>query len=202
MGWRVVGDLPVRIRVRRPARFALGLRSLRAPARGPGSQPPVDALPAAEVLASDEGLKKLVGASFRPPARLSTAHTADTLTWRYGLAPALDYRAIGDTERGLAIFRVRPRGDLWEATVAEILTPDEDPDKTRELLRDVGRAARVDHVTCLLPEGSAAWAGSRRAGFVRSPLGMTLTARPLKESVIDPLEMGSWALTLGDVEVF
>jgi len=202
MGWRAVGNLPVRLRVQRPVRFAVGLRSLRTSSGPVRSRPSVDALPAADALADVAGLGELVRSSSRQTGRLSTAHTSASLMWRYAKAPALDYRVVGDRQRGFAIFRVRPRGALWETTVAEILIPDANPARAKELLLEVGRAARVDHVTCMIPEGSAALTGSRRARFVRSPIGMTLTARPLRSSPIDPLEKRSWALTLGDVEVF
>ena len=202
MGWQVVGDLPVRVRVRRPLRFALGLRTIRTPGTTPVEAPDVNAVPAAEALANEEALAGLLQASSGRSGGFATAHTSDTLTWRYGRAPLLDYRAVGDVRRGLAIFRVRARGALWEASVAEVIVPNEDPRRARELLREVGRAARVDHITCLAPASSAASVAARRAGFVRSPLSMTLTARPLRKSRVDPLDGRSWALTLGDVEVF
>ena len=201
MGWRVVGDLPVRVRVRRPARFVRGLRDLRRGAIAVGTEPRIDAPTAAESFTDEVALTNLIQ-STRHSKLLSTAHTAETLMWRYGRAPQLDYRAVGDMHSGLAIFRVRPRGPLWEATIAEILVPDDDPGAIKGLLRRVMGAASVDHLTCLLPPGKSAARSAVRGGFFRSPLGMTLTARPLRHSSVDPLDMNSWALALGDLEVF
>ncbi|HXF72015.1 MAG TPA: GNAT family N-acetyltransferase, partial [Actinomycetota bacterium] len=119
MGWRVVGRVPVRIRVRRPVRFVRGVRGL-GPGRkpGPAPSPPSWAPSAAEVLGAirDPSALEVPHGSGE---RLATPRSLPYLRWRYGEAPGLGYRAVveGDPERpdGLAIFRVRPRGSLWEA---------------------------------------------------------------------------------------
>jgi GNAT superfamily N-acetyltransferase len=201
MGWRVAGDLPIAIKVRRPLRFARGARNLRESTSSPRPAPEVNAPRASEALASVTDLEGLLAAARGPVHRLSTAHSADTLAWRYARSPQLDYRIVGGNE-GLAILRVRPRGPLWEATVAEVLVPHGDAAEARSLLKAAARSADVDHMTCLLPPGSAALKGARRTGFLRSPTGMTLTANPLQPSSPNPLDMDSWALSLGDVEVF
>jgi GNAT superfamily N-acetyltransferase len=201
MGWRVAGELPISVRVRRPMRFVRGIRGLRATTSGGEGGPVVNAARFSELALADGELEALLRSTGRADERLTTAHTAASLRWRYGQSPHLDYRAVGDAD-GLVIFRVRSRGSLWEATVAEVLVGERDAVAARSLLRDAARSAGVDHMTCLLPSGSAALKGARRAGFVRSPIGMTLTARPLQGSSPDPLDMRSWALSLGDVEVF
>lgn len=201
MGWRVVGELPISVKVRRPVRFARGFRSLRATTPGSAAVPVIDAAGFSELAISDGELETLLRASRGTDNRLTTAHSAASLRWRYGRSPHLDYRAVGGAD-GLVIFRVRSRGPLWEATVAEVLVGEDDAGAARSLLRDAARSADVDHMTCLLPSGSAALKGARRTGFVRSPIGMTLTARPLQAGSPDPLNMRSWALSLGDVEVF
>ncbi len=71
------------------------------------------------------------------------------------------------------------------------------------LLRAAGRSARVDHLTCSFPAPSAASHAARRAMFVRVPGGMTLVVNTLGHDLDpDPLDMASWALSLGDLEVF
>ncbi|MGH2793466.1 MAG: GNAT family N-acetyltransferase, partial [Actinomycetota bacterium] len=129
------------------------------------------------------------------------------LAWRYGDAPLLDYRAVTDSEggrvRGLAIFRVRPRGGLWESTLSEMIVPDGDAATARRLLRRVRRASAVDHIACHFAPGATAHAAVKRAGFLTAPRGMTFVVNPLHEGVVpDPHELGSWALSIGDLEVF
>ncbi len=138
---------------------------------------------------------------------ITTPRDPAYLRWRYGAAPLLDYRAVasgaGDDVDGLAIFRVRPRGSLIEATVAETLVLDGDRRTARRLLRRVATAAPIDHVTCSFPPSSPQDAAARRAGFLRVPGGMTLVVNTLgHELTPDPLDLRSWALSLGDLEVF
>ena len=201
MGWREVGRVPVAVRVRRPLRLLRG----RRPGADPGRPPPVAAPPAAAVL---ERGQEVAGLLWREPAPagLATARDLGYLRWRYGAAPLLGYRAVTEERdgglAGLAIFRVRPRGGLWEATVAEVLAGG-DPATARRLLRRVARAAPVDHLTLSAPAGSAAARAAARAGFLPSVAGISLVANPLAAGVRpDPFTRGSWSLTLGDLEVF
>jgi Acetyltransferase (GNAT) domain len=201
MGWREVGRVPVSVRVRRPLRL---LRGLRSPAE-PGPAPPVPAVPAAQVLGRGEEVARLLE---REPAtpRLATPRDLAYLRWRYGAAPLLGYRAVAEERggelAGVAIFRVRPRGRLWESTVAEVLAGGDDRTAAR-LLRRVARAAPVDHLTFHASAGSALARAAARSGFVRSPAGIGLVVNPLREGIHpDPTRLGAWALTLGDLEVF
>jgi GNAT superfamily N-acetyltransferase len=201
MGWRRVMEVPIRVRVRRPLRFArlVGTRDQDGQRGGP---PRVSALSAAELLIDDAALAPLLCAP--PDGRLATDRSPQYLRWRYGDAPILDYRAVsvGHKPEGIALFRVRPRGRLWETTVAEILVAPGDVGSARRVLAAAARAARVDHVTCSLPAGSEGLAAARRAGFLPSPEGMTLVANPLRPARVDPLDPASWSLSLGDLEVF
>lgn len=205
MGWKRVGQVPIQVRVRHPLAFARGARHL-AETPTSGTAPEVDALPAAEVLSnvSDEEIRRLLG---RPtPGRLATDRSPGYLRWRYADAPVLDYRAVtvrdGASTAGLAVFRVRPRGPLWETTIAEVLAAPGDADAARRVLRSAVRAAGVDHVTCSPSRASGGLVAARRVGFLPSPEGLTLVANPLRDVPIDPLTLDSWSLTLGDLEVF
>jgi GNAT superfamily N-acetyltransferase len=199
LGWSEVGQVPVAIRVRRPVRFALGLR--RPTGRLP-AMPAVTAEPAASVLRHGDDIENLL-AEVRPDERrLHTPKDLRYLRWRYGAAPLLGYAGVVEEEagrlRGLAIFRVRPRGALWESTIAEVLVPDGDRRTTRRLLRKVADAAAVDHLTLRAPGGSAT-----AAGFLPTPGGISLVVKPLADLVEpDPAVLGAWELSLGDLEVF
>jgi GNAT superfamily N-acetyltransferase len=202
MGWRPVDSVPVRVQVRRPVRFARRARSLRRHIQASPGRPPSNTAPlASEALHDAERLAGLLGRLETFPGRLSTPRTVDYLRWRYGAAPLLDYRAVGDGD-ALAIFRVRPRGSLWEATVAELLFRAGERSDARRLLRQVGRSAGVDHITLSFPAGFDADRALRLSAF-RAPGGITLVTNPLAPDLApDPTRLSSWALTLGDLEVF
>ena len=161
MGWQVVGRVPIRIRVLRPIRFAIRARSWRSTASSARS-PPVGAAPAAHLL--DERIDGLL-ANSEPARGIATPRDGSYLRWRYGAAPLLDYRALTTGDRGhvdgLAIFRVRPRGTLAEATVSETIVRPGGRRAADRLLRSVGRR-----------RGSTTWpAASRRGHLPTRPPG-------------------------------
>jgi GNAT superfamily N-acetyltransferase len=203
MGWSVVGRVPILVRLRRPLSF-VG-RSLQP---HPGPPPyPVLGDPATEVLSDRRAVTVLLEQIEESGDRLFTPRTGEYLRWRYGAAPLLGYRAVAIRTNGgldgLCIFRVRPRGGTWETTVSELLVRTGDVSGAARLLRSVARASGSDHLTCAFPAGSTAARGSRRAGYLRAPRGITLVANPLLEGISpDPTQMRSWALSLGDLEVF
>jgi hypothetical protein len=204
MGWRSVGRVPVLIRLRRPLRVAGQRRFVADIDRH--SKPPVDAPAAREILASEE-VDDLLRHSESHAPRLTTLRDRKFLQWRYGDAPALDYRALRAGSDGridaLAIFRVRPRGGLWETTVSELILRPGATSVGRGLLRRVVKAAPVDHLIASFPRRSAAARAALAKGFVRLPGGPILVANVLRQPLdVDPLRTSTWALSLGDVEVF
>lgn len=205
MGWEIVGRVPVRVRVRRPVRFGRHVRSLGAQAAPDRPAPAVDAEPVAAAI-EDPGLPDLLASTVAGP-RLATTRDLGYLRWRYAAPPGLEYRAVrvGRAGRlqGLGIFRVRPRGPLWEATIVEVITGPADASAVRRVLRSIARSAAVDHLTCHFPGGSAAARASRAAGYLPAPGGVTFVVNRLREDLLpDPRTLDAWALTLGDLEVF
>jgi GNAT superfamily N-acetyltransferase len=197
MGWREVGRVPVAVRVRRPLRFV---------SRRPAAAPPAHAEPAAAVLDDGDQVAALLAREPAAPSRLSTPRDVAYLRWRYGAAPLLGYRAVverrGGELAGLAVFRVRPRGRLWESTVVEVLAGG-DRRVAGRLLRRVAAAAPVDHLTVHAAAGSPPARAALRSGFLPSPAGIRLVANPLRPDLLpDPTDLGAWALSLGDLEVF
>lgn len=206
MGWSRVGAVPIRVRVRRPIRFAHHVRSQRSPREEAGPIVPISASPASTALPPPDALSRLLERGDAHPGRIATARTPEYLRWRYASAPLLGYRAIVDGRPeepdGLALFRVRKRGRLWETTISELLVRAGDRATARRLLRAVSHAAAVDHVTLSFPSGSTAALASR-FGSIHAPGGMTLVANPLANDLSpSPTELSSWALSLGDLEVF
>lgn len=208
LGWSVVGKIRPRVRVRRPLKVIRGLRSLRdLDTGGLDAAPPVEAEPASQLLLDENGLAELLTGGRAEQVGLHTARDVAYLRWRYGAAPLLDYRGIriegGGTLRGLALFRVRPRGTLWEAAVAELIVRPGDVWTASRLLREVLRSASVDHVTCRFPSGTTAAAAASKGAFLPAPGGATFVVNALRDEVRpDPTRIGAWGLTLGDLEVF
>lgn len=206
MGWRSVGRVDVDLRIRRPLRVLRALRHLESTARPSNARPESDA-EAAAVALLDSGVAPLVASAGTPGARLITDRSVAFLGWRYAAAPGLDYRAVRESEdgqlRGVAFFRIRPRGPLWETTIADVIVPPGDWRTARRLLRRVVRAAPVDHVSCRPARGTASGRAARAAGFVRWGKGPVLTVKTLGHVRADPAARPTWdAIGLGDLEVF
>ncbi len=210
MGWRTVGRFPVAIRIRRPLPVIRHARRMRSSVDAPPPARPVprvDADTAAEALA-DRDLPALLGETAGgSPAQLATPLDAAFLDWRYGAPALLDYRGmrehIGGVLAGIALFRLRQRGRLWESTVADVIVRPGDVRTAGRLLRRVAGSAAVDHVACSFPPESEPARAARASGFLRSPGGPTLTAKAMRGDLRpDPYERRSWALCLGDLEVF
>ena len=208
MGWRTVGRVPVWIRVRRPVAFARGLRTIHRPNEPAGdSGPEVEAPPAMELFKRPQELATFLERVSVSDDRIATPQDLDYLTWRYGRAPLLGYRAItedgGGGLTGIAIFRVRPRGALWETTLADIIVRPGDRRTARRLIGRVVAASRVHHVTCIFPTGSTQLAAARARGFLRWRRGEVLVVNALNPD-LGPVATrpDSWSLSLGTLEVF
>ena len=207
MGWEVVGTIPVSVRVHRPLKFAKRITSFRDVA-GSAADVTVEASAAMDVINSSSDVPDLLAEmSAGRDDRISTDRSLEYLRWRYCAAPALDYRAVREPTAGpllgLGVFRVRTRGALVESTVADLLVRPGDRRTARKLLRSIAAAAPVDHMTCHFPPGSAASSAAARSGFIRTRRGILLTVNKLRPRILpDPASLSSWALSLGDVEVF
>jgi hypothetical protein len=207
MGWRPVGKVPVSVRVLRPVRVIRRLPHVSGPEQPDTASPVGRAVPVAEVLPDVDGVARLLRTAKSSSARLVTPRTLEYFRWRYGDIPGLGYRAIRLLDRGrlrgLAIFRVRPRGRLWEATVSEVITGPGDWRAARRLLQGVGQSTPVDHVAFHVSPGSTAARAAPLAGFVRVPIGITFVVNVMRQrGDIDPYDLRSWDLSLGDLEVF
>jgi predicted N-acetyltransferase YhbS len=155
---------------------------------------------AAAVLADESMLRAVLGRAGAGPDRIETARSTEFLRWRYGRPGA--YRALVAEDRdgrpALAIFQTQRRGLLRTAHVVELLVARDDVKLARRLTRGVRRAANADFVAC-------AFASPRTAlhcGFVPAPGAAMIAANPLRDGLQpDPTLPGSWALSLGDLEL-
>jgi Acetyltransferase (GNAT) domain len=194
MGWLPVGKVPVAVRPRSPRSL---LRTARArTAADKWSLATGGGEPAADVLSDGAGVDALLDSL--PPVRqgVATRRSPSYLAWRYGFGP-LHYRVVlagADVTDGLAVFRLRRRGEALEAAVCELLVPGGDAAARRHLLAQVGRLSGADHALVVADH-------RRRSGAVPVPgLGPQLVWRDVCRSGPPPLP--SWRLTLGDVELF
>ncbi len=201
LGWAPVGQLAIHVRVRRPLPLLRDVRHRAVTDIPRRARPAVRADPVGTVVAGLD-LEGLLA----PPTTghgLVTDRSAEFFRWRYAAAPHLDYRAVGDADTGVAVFRVRPRGRLWETTIAEVLPRPDRPRATGRLLRQVLHAADTDHVTLHPTRGTALRRVAPARGFVRSPAGLLLVRRFVDEPLPAPVDdVRNWMLSLGDVEVF
>jgi hypothetical protein len=203
LGWRRLGRVPVHVRIKDPRGFLRARASQSR--RAPSNLPSIDAEPVGAYM--DELAHSTLLEQAAVGRRIGTDRSLGYLRWRYVDAPGLDYRAVAEFAsgrlEGLGVFRVRPRGAAWEATVTELIVRPGDARAARRVLRAIGRVAHVDHLTCHFPSGTTAARAAVACGYVRSPRGITFVVNPLDHSIDpDPTELSSWALTLGDLEVF
>jgi GNAT superfamily N-acetyltransferase len=193
LGWREVGRIGVAAKVG---------RILRTRSDEP---PPIDAMSARQVLA-DARLPDLLAHAEVDGSRLETRRDLAFLEWRYGAGP-LDYRAVlhevsGDL-RGVAFVRVRARGRWWQTSVPDVVVESGDRSAARRLLRSASACAPTDLAVTRLPSGSTASQAAAGQGFVRLPGGIRFVVNAVRDDVVpDPTALRSWALRLGDVEVF
>ncbi|CAB4943656.1 unannotated protein [freshwater metagenome] len=191
MGWRVVGQPQVFFRPR-SATAALKMLRSRTPAER-WSSPSNLGAPAAEILSDARGLQALLD-SLPRVAALRTRHTAETLEWRFG-SELLSYRIVtvgGGVEDGIAVVRVRQRGDAREAALCEVIAPDDNAKARKALVKTVTKQVDADYVLSL---------GVNRDGLLPLPRqGPILTWRGVTETEIPALNR--WVLTLGDIELF
>jgi hypothetical protein len=127
----------------------------------------------------------------------ATRRTPEWLAWRYG-NPSLGYRVVTEgaaAADGLAVFRHRRRGRAVESVLCEVLVPGGDRALARRLVRGVAKLPGADYVLRIDARRVT------RDGFVRLPgEGPVLACRPLDRRPVP--QLGSWALTMGDVELF
>lgn len=191
MGWRLVDRLPVWARPR-SLLTAPKLAGARVPAEK-WSLPATSGQPAPEVLEDDAAVARLL-ATLPAPSATTTNRTPAFLRWRYGF-PALHYRAVlagASVQEGMAIYRLRRRGSAVEAAVCDILAPDADERVARLLMRRIVRQSGADYAVRLSGHGP-------RAAWLPVPgQGPTFVWR----HVVDTEPPPSWALVLGDIELF
>jgi len=190
MGWHEVGRVPFTISLRRLRSIPRVARSMRPAVKW--SEPTAVGLAAPDALQDSIPAKELLASLPRPGAgTLRTSRTPEYLAWRYGFGP-LAYRVVlrgTELQDGFGVFRLRRRGTIREATVCELLVPENNRKARAELFRRVRRSVDADVVVKVAD------------GLSRVPgQGPMLTARSL--GAIEVPARKGWNLSLGDVELF
>lgn len=183
MGWSVVGKLPVAVMARTP----LTLRHVRK-ARQPAarwSEPCTAFEPAVEAI------ERIVSSDSTSvaPTRWATNRTMPFLRWRYGLED-LHYRGV-DIGDAVVVFRVRQRGPLREALIADVVGQTERRPRLGSVVRSILRSTRAD---------VAVISGRHHPRTALPIAGPQLTWRPVVDQRLPTLEELSFCG--GDMELF
>jgi len=203
MGWRIVGPVPVGVRIVRPVAMLLSRRArLRLEPKEAGF------VPAGEITRRADTLE-LVRAALAGEPRLHTDRMDRYLTWRYAVIPGIQYFAAREGavgEGALIVFRLRQRGRYREATVSELLLGPGAASR-RAAVRLLRRVVALGphYVSAVSMPGSPERDAFRRAGFLPLPARRpVLTTRRLAGhgAAPDPGQLRHWRVSIGDLELF
>lgn len=196
MGWRVVGRVPLFLRIHRVLRVAGTFAGRGVRPRSPLGltsevEPPIERFGAEESLVDDD-------------MRLTTRRDVEYLRWRYVAAPGLDFRfavsSRGDPCGGYAVYRVHERLGRRTAIVLETVGP-QDVRFQRCLLSDVAKESGADVVSLSALERAPTVDAARRSGFLKVRRGMFLAVR-VPDDGSPGRSFDDWCLSLGDLESF
>lgn len=204
MGWQAVGRISLWVRPR--------LRGVLHAITSKNTRSRSELSPVGTDIGVDAGVLRGIDFSTlrtiqETERRYHTRMDAGYLEWRYLRCRGVRYcLASVDPERALVAFRVRQRGPFRELTVCDVLA-----ERTlggaraaRATIMRIARDTMPDYVACAghaVPFESGIIAA---AGFVPAPAsGPVLTVRPLRlDGLPDPRYGGSWAMSIGDLELF
>ena len=183
MGWSVVGKVPVGVIARSPLALRHVRQARQAAARW--SEPCTEFEPAVEAI------ERIVGNDNAPvdPTRWATNRTMPFLQWRYGLDD-LQYRGV-DVGNAVVVFRVRRRGPLREALIADVVGRAERPVRLGSVVRRILRSTRAD---------VAVISGRHRPRSALPIAGPRLTWRAISDQRIPTIQ--DLSLCGGDMELF
>lgn len=206
MGWEDVGRLPLRVRLRRPARLVRALRRRHRWDPADSSSTPEGLRPVRELL-EEPGLPALLAGWAEGERRLHTPRTLEYLRWRYQQAPGPAYGALWHLEGAsgaVVVARSRRRRGLRELTLSELLVSDDFGGRKagRELLERLGALPGMDYLAAAAVPSGAEREVLRGRGWLPVPRGPRLIVRPLRPVRPEPLVLASWRLSVGDLELF
>ena len=135
--------------------------------------------------------------SDRDPLGLRTPRTAAYLHWRFGSHPTARYFKV-EQDDAVAVVRPNTRNGRRELVLADLFG-----DRVGAAIRRVARQSRSAYLATWFSPISPERKVAVRNGLLPVP-GMsplTLMARPLRSLDVDVLDMSSWDLAVGDLEL-
>ena len=198
MGWKALGKLPVRLKIRRPLHLAKQKLSSTVQTN---YKPIIDygnysVKGALDKLEENNWLDKI-----RLPNLLQTPHTLNFLRWRYEWCPIQDYAAI--SENGfLMIFYIRDHNFGRELRLNSLFIQNENKYKPKELSK-LCQNLDIDFISTAPAKTPSARIWLRRNLFLPSlKIGPILTFRSLSLPSETLPELNSFAYQIGDLELF
>jgi N-acetylglutamate synthase-like GNAT family acetyltransferase len=198
MGWREAGRLPVRVSVRRPVAILRGIilkRSGEDNYSSIGSQLSWMNNPSLENLL--EKHRQRFNGSF------TTAHSANSLKWRYQDVPVADYFVEGLESKGnldaLFFYRLKQGRFGKEFRITDYFSSSEDADRSiKPIVADIAKKHEVDFVTI---EGLTG--ASILPGLNFSRKGPIVTVRRVTALEDESMKQFThWRPSVGDLELF
>ncbi len=214
MGWSIVSEWPMYLRVLHPARFLLKATLNRKSAAA--ILPPWNRFFKKGIL-SWSSFRALYGNDVdkivdrwengRTRTGYRTKRTLSYIDWRYGHHPSVTYGVFPvEDAKGLAAFAtLRPniRYGAREIVLTELFLREADTGLAWQLMKGLTKNLKADYIIGHFSEGSYEKMMLKHSHFYRMPWrGMTYTVRILNDSSPDPRKAATWDLTLGDLEIF
>lgn len=214
MGWQIVANWPLYIRVLRPIRFIGGL-GMKKSRTGDVLHPRIAFF--TDKIVSWSAFREKYGSSIedlvnkwesaRRTIGLRTQRDVQYLEWRYGRHPSVQYGIYPLEDRGqlagFAIFRPHIRYNLREIVMNELFLKEPDRGLGKALMKGALGNMNGDYVIAHFAEESFEKELIAGSFFLRAPRkGIIFTVRSLNPTSPEPYDAASWDLTLGDLEIF
>ena len=128
---------------------------------------------------------------------LRTPRTRAYLDWRFAQHPTARYSMV-QAGGSVAFLRPNHRGRRRELVVSDVLGT-----RPASAIRAAARASQADYLAAWFSPGTPERRAAVAAGLFPVPrvTALTLVCRPLRELPVDPQELASWDLALGDLEL-
>ena len=214
LGWSLVSVIRPQIKILHYPRVIMGIarsRGKRQPSALDRSArylrqelPSID-----EFLSEEKAIERLLQSrEQKRDNRLHTRLTLEYLRWRYAQYPFAKYRTIywqahGDFS-GCIIFRPSGRLGMKEIVLSQLIVPGFDYSIASGLVKEMISSLNADYIVAYFPKRSFERDILRKNGFHDLPFqGLNFAVKSLKKAPeLNPMQIDSWELSLGDLEIF